>query len=151
MTALITTDFEEYLCIVCFCRQSAQHGLSNFKHSLWIRKIWYTNQSPHTPFALNGGEPFGTQEKKRQMDAQREKEIAEQEVKNQFLPRAVEDRAFKTLLAQQRLAIHEVGIHRHTLDALIHSVCRVDVWHWQCGLVLPHAWPRERHARLLRG
>ncbi|EEC06151.1 import receptor subunit tom20, putative [Ixodes scapularis] len=47
-------------------------------------------------------------EKKRQMDAQREKEIAEQEVKNQFLPRAVEDRAFKTLLAQQRLAIHEV-------------------------------------------
>ncbi|CAN8015360.1 unnamed protein product [Ixodes persulcatus] len=42
------------------------------------------------------------------MDAQREKEIAEQEVKNQFLPRAVEDRAFKTLLAQQRLAIHEI-------------------------------------------
>ncbi|KAK8776556.1 hypothetical protein V5799_030099 [Amblyomma americanum] len=47
-------------------------------------------------------------EKKRQKEVQREKEIAAQEVENQFLPRAVEERELYEILAKLGLAVYEV-------------------------------------------
>ncbi|XP_065292880.1 deubiquitinase OTUD6B-like isoform X2 [Dermacentor albipictus] len=47
-------------------------------------------------------------EKKRQKEVRREKEIAEQEVENQFLPRAVEERELRVILGKLGLAIYEI-------------------------------------------
>uniref|UniRef100_A0A023GI58 Putative otu ovarian tumor-like cysteine protease n=1 Tax=Amblyomma triste TaxID=251400 RepID=A0A023GI58_AMBTT len=47
-------------------------------------------------------------EKKRQKEVQREKEISAQEVENQYLPRAVEERKLRGILAKRGLAVYEV-------------------------------------------
>lgn len=47
-------------------------------------------------------------EKKRQKELLRDQEIAQQELQNEFLPRALEDRALKSILSHQGLAIYEV-------------------------------------------
>ncbi|XP_037528324.1 deubiquitinase OTUD6B isoform X2 [Rhipicephalus sanguineus] len=47
-------------------------------------------------------------EKKRQKEVLREKEIAEQEVENQFLPRAVEERELRGILGKLGLTIYEI-------------------------------------------
>nr|XP_037284490.1 deubiquitinase OTUD6B-like isoform X2 [Rhipicephalus microplus] len=47
-------------------------------------------------------------EKKRQKEEQREREIAKQEVENQFLPRAVEERELREILEKLGLTIYEI-------------------------------------------